>query len=363
MQGELGALAQGTRLPSKTQNWHSLSGATKLESENLRWATLPAIVIAMFFAASLSYAQEKGHRFITIGTGKSTGAYYAVGKAICDAVNRHSQRRAEAGAALVTKCVAAVSGGSVFNIRQVGTGAFTFVIAQSNVARLALTEDPPEPIMRIPGLRRVMAMHDESLHVVVRKDGSFEKLSDLAEMPVNVGSLGSGTRQLFLRLAAAHDMSTNDFDEISNLSADMQVSALCEGRIAAFAMVTAVPAAFVEKAASTCDARLLSLDTDVEADLIASTPDLELSVIPRGTYPGVDADVRAISVRAGLYTRDAVPDDVVRELVEAVLSEIDLLRQSHPALANITTEEIHGMDTGVPSHRAATDVFVAEGMN
>ncbi|MGI9394728.1 MAG: hypothetical protein ACR2OY_08780, partial [Boseongicola sp.] len=64
-----------------------------------------------------------------------------------------------------------------------------------------------------------------------------------------------------------------------------------------------------------------------------------------------------------LYTRDVVPNNVVREVVEAVMIELDLLRQSHPALSDIEPESLATLAASVPSHNAAREVFAAEGLN
>lgn len=325
--------------------------------------TLAGVLVSAISSPDSALASEVKHRFVTIGTGTSSGAYFAVGKAICESVNRRSGRLVQEGATLVTKCLAVPSGGSVFNIRQVASGAFTFVIAQSNVARQALDDTAATAgVAHVRGLRSAFSLHNESLHVVVRADAQVDSLADLAGKRFSPGNSGSGTRQLVLDLAAAHNLPVDDVLETKVLTPETQVEALCAGKIDAFAMVTAVPAAVVMAAATNCAARLMRLDTSVEKGLADAAPDLVPTVIPSGVYPTALTDTKTLGVHAGLFTRDVVPDQVVRDLVQAVMEELAYVQAAHPALADLQPYSMATQGLGAPLHDAAAAIFAAEGL-
>lgn len=331
-------------------------------------AMILLIILASVFCSPISspdsaLAREVKHRFVTIGTGTSSGAYFAVGKAICESVNRRSKRLVQEGATLVTRCHVVPSGGSVFNIRQVASGAFTFVIAQSNVARQALGDTAATTgVAHVPGLRSAFSLHSESLHVVVPADAQVAGLADLAGKRFSPGNFGSGTRQLVLDLAAAHNLPVDDILNVSAVTPDSQVNALCAGTIDAFAMVTAVPAAVVMAAATNCAARLMHLDTSIEKGLADAAPDLAPTVIPSGAYPTALTDTKTLGVHAGLFTRDVVPDQVVRDLIQAVIEELAHVQAAHPALGNLQPHSMATQGLGAPLHDAAAAFFAAEGL-
>ncbi len=359
----IGPESQGESLPRPKQTARRLFDGNRSSSVSRFFLFIFGLFLAFLAGTQISRAAEVAHRYITIGTGNPTGAYYSVGTAICDAINRQSNQRVKAGATLVTKCLVAFSGGSVFNIRQVGNGAFTFVIAQSNVAQLALDPTPADTVASVRGLRSVMALHNEALHVVAQSNTLLNEFSDLQGALISTGGIGSGSRQLFLRAAEAHGLFDGAFDQVDNMSPDIKVRSVCDGLLSAFVVVTAVPSQTTAKAASECGAQLLPLDSEAIAEMFGSSPSLEAVQISDDAYPGMTATVQTIGVRAGLFTRDVVPDAVVRDVVEAVLGNLDLVRAAHPALADLSPDLLHPTRLGVPVHIAAEKSFTAKDLN
>lgn len=329
---------------------------------------IPCVVCILSFHALIlvlspvmAGADEVRHRFITIGTGSPTGAYFAAGKAICDAVNRASARKAASGKKIVTSCRSGPSGGSAFNIRQVASGAFTFAIVQANDQHAALVGDHPERIRKVPGLRSVLSLHPEMLHIVVPDQTAIRSVSDFAGRRVSSGNRGSGTRLITRALTEAFGLSEGSYDPVESMTMELQASALCSGKIDAFTTMTAAPAASFVRAAKECNAQLMPLQGDNVRKLVSGSKNLIETKIPAGVYPTVETPIASIGVRAGLVTRAEVPDEIVAEVITAVIDELPTIRNAHASLASLELEKMAREGHGAPIHRGARAIFSQRG--
>ncbi len=329
------------------------------------WRTLRLVLMivfaGLFQTLQTNAAEGVRHRFITVGTGSPSGVYFAAGQAICKAVNRLAERRAAQGDRIVTSCRAGPSGGSAFNIRQVASGAFTFVIAQANDQRAAIDGSDPDRVQNVPGLRSVVSLHPEVLHIVLPHESAIKSVVDFSNRRISPGNRGSGTRVMAQQLISAHGLTDADYEQIQSLTMDKQAEAFCAGQIDAFVTVSAVPARNVLEAQKECGMRLLPLEGEEVRALLSDIPDLVDTVVPAGLYPGIETPIPSVGVRAGLVTRDLVPDIVVRDVLEAIFKDLPLIRAAHPSLASL---EPRGMATeghGAPLHAAALAYFEERG--
>ena len=346
-------------MPKSMDDTHFFrDGIGRLSFVSLLWLFSLGIALVL---PSAKAADEVRHRFITIGTGSPAGVYFAAGRAICEAVNRLAEQRAAEGEKIVTSCRAGPSGGSAFNIRQVATGAFTFVIAQANDQRAAVEGTDPERIQKVPGLRAVLSLQPEMLHIVVPRQSDIQRVEDFTERRISAGNRGSGTRIVAQALIQGHGLTFDDFESIDSLTIDKQSKELCAGTIDAFVIVSAIPAGNVLEAVSSCGAQLLPLDGPATEALIAGSSDLVNAEVPADTYPDIASPVPTLGVRAGLVTRSIVPDDVVDDVLTAIMNDLHLIRATHPSLATLDPRVMATVGHGAPLHKAAAAYFAERG--
>src|SRR5947207_13185495 len=89
-----------------------------------RFATAGLAALAALGTATVATAQEQ--RFTTIGTGGVTGAYYAVGGAVCRLLNKDRKHHG-------IRCSVASTGGSAFHVNTIKAGGLDFGVAKSDV--------------------------------------------------------------------------------------------------------------------------------------------------------------------------------------------------------------------------------------
>ncbi|WP_159588085.1 TAXI family TRAP transporter solute-binding subunit [Chelativorans xinjiangense] len=313
------------------------------------------IAAAMLGALSAGTAMAQEQRFVSVGTGGVTGVYYPVGGAICRLMN---QTRREHG----IRCSVESTGGSVFNVNAIKGGDLEFGVVQSDVQYNAangeanFAEDGAHE-----NLRSVFSLHPEPLTVVARADSGVAAFDDLKGKRVNIGNPGSGQRALMDLLIAEKGWTNSDFALAAELAPAEQSSALCDNNIDAFAYTVGHPAGAIEEATTTCDSVIVPVEGEAVDKLVEGNPYYFKAVIPGGMYRGTDEDVNTFGVGATVVTSADVPEDVVYTFVSSVFDNFDDFKSLHPALANLTPEQMVGQGNSAPMHPGAEKYYQEKG--
>lgn len=314
-----------------------------------------ALAMAMggSLAAGAAVAQEQ--QFISVGTGGVTGVYYPVGGAICRLMN---QTRREHG----IRCSVESTGGSVFNVNAIKGGDLEFGVVQSDVQYNAFNG---EANFAEGGahedLRSVFSLHAEPLTVVARSEAGVAGFDDLKGKRVNIGNPGSGQRALMDLLIAEKGWTNADFALAAELAPAEQSSALCDNNIDAFAYTVGHPAGAIQEATTTCDSVIVPVEGEAVDKLVGDNPYYFKAVIPGGMYRGTDNDVNTFGVGATVVTSATVDDEVVYQFVKAVFDDFDNFKSLHPALANLTPEDMVGQGNSAPVHPGAEKYYKEKG--
>ncbi|PVH30176.1 TAXI family TRAP transporter solute-binding subunit [Pararhodobacter oceanensis] len=312
------------------------------------------VASATAFAGGAASAQEQ--TFVTIGTGGVTGVYYPTGGAICRVVNRG---RSEHG----IRCGVESTGGSVFNINAVRGGELEFGVAQSDWQFHAYNGTSRfEEQGAFEGLRAVFSVHPEPFTLVARADAGITSFEDLRGKRVNVGNPGSGQRGTMEVLMAEMGWTMDDFAIASELQAAEQSQALCDNNIDAMIYTVGHPSGSIQEATTACDSVLVNVTGPAVDALVEANPFYRVATIPGGMYRGNDEDVTTFGVGATFITSADVSDDVVYEVVKAVIENIDQFRSLHPAFANLDPAEMANDGLSAPLHDGAARYYREAGL-
>lgn len=300
-------------------------------------------------------ASAQQQQFITIGTGGVTGVYYAAGGAICRLMN---ETRADHG----FRCSVESTAASVYNLNAIRQGELDFGVTQSDVMYYAVNgevdfaeQGPWE------GLRAVFSLHPEPFTLVARPDAGIESFKDLAGKRVNIGAPGSGTQTSMDIILEAAGMSRDDFALTSELRPDEHGPALCDNQIDAFFYGVGHPSANIADPTTTCGAQLVPVQGDYVDELVDANPYYAYATIPGGTYQNNDADVETFGVLAALAVSEDASEDAVYALVSAVFENFDSFKSLHPALANLTEENMIVDGLSAPLHPGAERYYQERG--
>ncbi|WP_419740718.1 TAXI family TRAP transporter solute-binding subunit [Ruegeria sp.] len=299
--------------------------------------TIQNKLLGLLSAAALGVAGgalAADKQFITIGTGGVTGVYYPTGGAICRLVNKD---RKEHG----IRCSVESTGGSVYNTRTIRQGELDFGVVQSDVQAAGLagtgafTEDGP-----YPELRALFSVHPEPMHLMARADSGIETVEDLKGKKVNIANPGSGTRVLAETLMRYAGLSNEDFSLAAELKSSEQAAALCDGKIEATIWAAGLPNGSSQEATSSCDVKIIPLDGEPIANLLAENTAYAAATIPGGMYPGNPDDIPSWGPKATFVTSAETPDEVAYAVVAAVFENFDDFKKLHPAFSRLKEEEM-----------------------
>jgi uncharacterized protein len=313
-----------------------------------------AVLAALLIGAQPAAGQEGS--IVTIATAGRGGVYLPAGNAICQFVHMERVRHR-------IRCLARASAGPVENLEALRKGERDYAIVQSDLQNAALEGSRQlASAGPLPELRALFSLHAEPFTVVASRESGIRSFAEIAGRRLNLGIEGSGMRATAEDILAALGFGDADLALVTHLAAGTQVEALCDGRIEVAIFVVGHPSGYVQDATTACQGRLIPVAGPAVERLLARAPYYTPATIAGGIYPGQPEEVPTLGVRATLVTLADRPEDEVYELVEAVFSNLDLLRRLHPALADLDRSEMVGFGNTAPLHPGAERYFREAGL-
>ncbi len=289
---------------------------------------------------------------ISVATGGMGGVYFPLGGALAAVISKyipHVEAAAEVTAASVDNCklVAAkksdlgiVMGDVVYDAYQ-GIGKFKEKLPLRNLTVL------------YPNLMQIVALQ-----------GSIKKVSDMKGKTISTGAPGSGVEVMALRVLEANGINPDKTIKRDRLGASESAGALKDGKLDAFFWVGGVPtAAILDLAASPGVKISLIPNADCVEKMTAKYgPVYYPASIPKGVYPGVDADVSVGAVANILIVHESMDDKVVAGILSAIFDHKDELVAVHKQAEDINLKTaVTG--SPIPFHKAALQYYKDKGLN
>jgi len=315
-----------------------------------------ALIAAAIAASALFVPAQSAHsadKFITVGTGGIVGVYYPLGGAICRFVNAGRKDHGY-------RCTVESTGGSVFNINAVMSGDMDIGFAQSDTQFYALNGQGPFKEKQ-PKLRALFSVYPELFTLVTRQDANIKSFADLKGKRMNIGDPGSGTRATTELVMAATGIKKEDLRLATELKFVEMAPALCDNKIDAFTFVAGHPNAIFQEAATSCASNIASVSGPGIDKLVKDNPFYAKANIPGKMYKGTDNPQPSFGVLATMVASADLPEQTAYIITKALFDNFDDFRKLHPAVANITKEQMLEGNT-VPFHPGALKYFKEKGL-
>ena len=149
-----------------------------------------AIAVATSVLAGVALAQQKT---IAIGTGGTGGVYYPLGGGLANLLSKHLPGY---------QATAEVTGGSVDNLKLIGSGQSELAFSMADAALDAYKGEDKFRGAKV-AVRTLMVLYPNRMHVVTIEGTGIEKMSDLKGKRVSTGSPGSATEVMAFRVIEA----------------------------------------------------------------------------------------------------------------------------------------------------------------
>ena len=298
-------------------------------------------------AATTAMAAEN----LTLGTGGTTGTYYAVGGVMSTVLNPVLEN----ASLTVTS-----TGASKANIQLIDVEEADLAIVQNDVMYYAYTgTDLFEEEGAYETFSSVAGLYDETIQIVTC-DSSIASVADLKGKTVSVGDAGSGVEFNAKQILDAYGMTFDDINVV-NASFGDSADSLKDGKIDAAFIVAGAPTTAVVDLATTKEISLVQLDEEHIAALQENYDFYTPTTIPAGTYNGVTEDATTVSVRATLIASNSVSEDAVYELLKAMFDNKDDLVAGHAKFEFLNLEDaVKGIS--VPFHPGAVKYYEEQGI-
>jgi TRAP transporter TAXI family solute receptor len=311
---------------------------------------LAAVVLGTAIVGGTALAQQQN---IAIATGGTGGVYYPMGGGMANVLSKHLPG---------IQATARVTGGSVDNLKLVGTGQSEVAFTMVDAARDALKGEDKfkgNPVE----LRTLMVLYPNRMHVVSVEGKGIEKMSDLKGKRVSTGSPGSATEVMAFRVIEAAGLDRDKDMRRERLGVAESTNALKDGKIDAYFWVGGLPTAAVTDLGASPGVKLKLIDhSDVVEKMNAKYGGMySEGVIPAKTYPGQDKDNK-ISVVQNILVADAkLPEKTVYDIVKTLFEKRDEVAMAHGEAKAIVLDTQNKKNTTIPWHPGAEKYFKEAG--
>ena len=288
---------------------------------------------------------------VVLGTGGTTGTYYAVGGVMATVLNPLMQN---------SHLTVTSTGASKANIQLIDDGDADMAIVQNDVMSYAhegtdlfADEGAYEKFAPVCGL------YDETVQIITCSD-DVKTVADLKGKTVSVGDAGSGVEFNARQILDAYGLTFDDI-KVVNASFGDSADSLKDEKIDAAFIVAGAPTTAVVDLSTTKAVHLVELDDEHIKTLQDKYSFYTATTIPGGTYTGVDADAKTVSVRATLIASTNLSEDVVYEMLKTMFDNKDALAQGHAKFELLNIDDATKGIT-IPFHPGAKKYYEEQGI-
>jgi uncharacterized protein len=310
-------------------------------------------LLAGFGLALAAHAQTATQN-ISIATGGTGGVYYPMGGGLAAALSKYVPGM---------QATAEVTGGSVDNLKLIGTGKPYVGFSMADAALDAYAGEDKFKGNKVP-VRTLAVLYPNHMHVVTIEGKGVNKMSDLKGKRVSTGSPGSATEVMAFRLIEAAGLDKDKDLKRERLSVAESVNALKDGKIEAFFWVGGLPTAAVSDLANTPGTKIKMVDhSEFVPAMNKKYGNLYVQDnIPKSVYKGMDADNKQATVMNILVAHQNMDEKTAYNIVKTIFEKKDDLVAVHKDAAHFKLENQKKEATPIPFHPGALKYFAEKGI-
>ena len=295
-----------------------------------RLSILMACILVLAMTLTGCAAKNKGN--IRMGTGSIGGNYYSYGMNLANMVITETDYEMDVQ----------VTSGSAANLRLISKDYLDMAIAQSDTINDALNGTGAFEGEPLTGFHTVANLYTESCQIIVPSVSAIESVEDLVGRRVSIGAKDSGVLKNATEILAAYGISINDLN-VSYLGFAESAEKLKKGEIDAFFATASAPTTAIVDLAAQTPVRVLPISQEVTKSLLETNESYVTSMIPAGTYTGIDSDIPTIGVSAVLICNDKVSAETEGVVLNILKSQNENLQEvSFGVAAPEKVEETNG---------------------
>ncbi|WP_424627148.1 TAXI family TRAP transporter solute-binding subunit [Bradyrhizobium sp. SYSU BS000235] len=310
--------------------------------------------LAFVLSVGLGFGAHAQQRTMSIGTGGTGGVYYPLGGAIANVLSKNLPN---------VQATAEVTGGSVDNLKLIGTGQSELGFSMADAALDAYKGEDKFKSGKIP-LQALLVVYPNRMHVVTVEGTGVNTMADLKGKRVSTGSPGSATEVMAFRVLEAAGLDKDKDMKRERLGVAESVNAIKDGKIDAFFWVGGVPTASVTDLAATPGVKMKLIDhADLVDKMNAKYGKLySAGTIKAGTYPGYDKDNKNTEVWNIIVTGNKMSDDDAYNIVKTLVEKKADIVAVHKEAMSFSLDNQVQERSPIPFHPGALKYFKEKGI-
>lgn len=311
------------------------------------------LIFGAFLSVPEAFALDK---FLALGTASANGVYYPVGKGICKMFNAGRDEH-------LARCSTEITGGSVYNVMAVKTGELDIALTRTDLAYKSFEGTGMfQDLGPDKELRTVMALYDNVVGVIAKKDLGLTSLDGLLGKRINIGNKGSGERTDADMLFQAMGWRNKDFSQVLELSGGEVADAFCRGDVEVLIMSMGVPSGFFDRMTNDCGGVFVEVSDKVIDTIRADNPFVLNATVPAGMYPSNPDGIKTFSAKVVLITSSRLHPDAIYHLTKSISEGASQFMELHPALAGFSTQNMfYDKNALPPFHEGAARSYSGNG--
>ena len=291
-----------------------------------------------------------GGQRMMMGTGGTSGTYYAFGGVLAQYMTDYTDYRVTAVSTAASKA----------NIQSIGDGDYQIGFTQSDVMNYAwdgsrsFETDGPCRDFRVLG-----ALYAETVQLITMKE-DIKSVSDLKGRSVSIGAPGSGVYFNAMDVLEGAGLTVDDIKP-QYQSFDDSKEALKDGQIDAAFIVAGAPTSAITELATTNGVFLIPIEEELRDTIMRSCPYYAPLEIPADTYPGQSEPVETITIKATLIVDTDIDEDTVYALTAAIFDHVEEIAKENAKGEELSIENATSGIT-IPFHSGAARYYKEHGV-
>ncbi len=297
-------------------------------------------------ALGLGSAEAWAQKFdLKMMTGPMGGAWYPLGGAIADAVQKE----------IPGVTIAVSPGGGVANVEAVELGKCEIGFSNSSSGVDGVHGRPPFK-QKMENMRQLANLYPQYFQIVVLEGSGIKSVADLKGKVISPGPKGHTAEFAARQVLEVYGLSYKDMSKVHHVSFTDSVALMKDGHCDAWLFTTTIPAGSVMDLASARKIRLISLPEDKIKAMQNLNAGYLRRLIPKGTYPGVDYDVDGFGFFTHLIVSAKLPDDLVYKITKVLVKELPRFGDVVKDMKGVTPKDL-ALDIGIPFHPGALKYY------
>jgi TRAP transporter TAXI family solute receptor len=291
------------------------------------WGVVASLIFVWVLAACAGEAPGGGNR-LSIATGGTGGVYYVYGGALADQITQNIEG---------VEATAETTSASVDNMNLIATedSDIAFTLADTAADAVEGREDFRE---QVPA-QALAQLYTNYTQIVTTAGTGIRSVEDLRGRQVSVGSPGSGTEVIALRVLDEAGIDPDSDIGREQLGVDESVDAVRDGTLDAFFWSGGLPTGAVTDLATTDRIVLLPTVEYLDALQARYGEVYQETTVPAGTYEGLEQDVAVIGVPNYLVVNESMDEELAYDITRLLFDQQDALAQAHPEAGNLDINE------------------------